>query len=313
MPYPIEIIGTEEKQLTYADLIRKPLISRKANIYGCCIKLMTDSKPFAEIWSDNFYSADENNRSHGRIMAVEDRTMTLHMKYDPLTKTAFVYNFDYYGWLKSVGLAIAGDMLEDAHQIYSVHGASLDMAGKGVALIAPSGTGKTTHSWGMLRNPGVRLVADDWFFVRLYEKSALCFGSEKNCYVDAELGKIWPEYREMLEKVVPDTRGRAVVNARWVVGAEGVVPMTTLKKVVLLKRDPSDPVLLRQLSDRVALNILLEKEFYNPHQLVKDARKQELRRNFFSELLSKADCFIANTTSDPATVQAKIFEAVSAG
>lgn len=311
MPYPIEIIGTEEKQRIYADLIRRPLISRKANIYGCCIKLITDCKPFAEIWSDNFYSADENNRSHGRIMAVEDPTKPLHMKYDPLTKTAFVYNFDYYGWLKSVALAIAGDMLEDAHQIHSVHGASLDITGKGAALIAPSGTGKTTHSWGMLRNLGVRLVADDWFFVRLYDRSAVCYGSEKNCYVDAELGKIWPEYKGVLERVVVDTRGRAVVNARWVVGAEGVVPMTTLRKIVLLKRDKSDPVLMRQVSDREALGMLLEKEFYNPHQMVKGPRKLEIRTKFFADLLSKVDCYVANTTADPAMVQEKIFEAVS--
>jgi hypothetical protein len=227
---------------------------------------MTDSKPFAEIWSHNFYSADENNWSHGRIMAVEDPTKPLHLKYDPLTKTAFVYNFDYYGWLKSVALAITGDMLEDAHQIYSAHGASLDIVGKGAALIAPSGTGKITHSWGMPRNPGVRLVAGDRFFVRLYDRSAVCYGSEKNCYVDADLGKIWIECREVLEHVVMDTHGRAGVNARWIVGAEGVVPMTTLKKVVLLKRDRADPTLLRQVADRGALGMLLEKEFYNPHQ-----------------------------------------------
>jgi hypothetical protein len=311
MPYPIEIISPDEEQRLYSNLIKRPLISRKANVYGCCIKLMTSSKAFAEIWSDNFYSADENNRSHGRIIAVEDADKPLHMKYDPLTKTAFVYNFDYYGWLKSVALAIAGDMLEDAHQIHSVHGASLDIAGKGSALIAPSGTGKTTHSWGMLRNPGVRLVADDWFFVRLYDRSAVCYGSEKNCYVDADLGKIWAEYRDILERVVVDTRGRVVVNARWVVGAEGVVPMTTLKKVVLLKRDNSDPTLLKQVSGKEALGMLLEKEFYNPHQMVKDSRKNGLRKSFFSALLSKVDCYVANTTADPVSVQAKIFEALS--
>jgi hypothetical protein len=311
MPYPIEIIGTDEKQRFYTSLMKRPLVSRKANVYGCCIKLMTDSKPFAEIWSDNFYSADENNRSHGRIMAVEDPSKPLHMKYDPLTKTAFVYNFDYYGWLKSVALAITGDMLEDAHQIHSVHGAALDIMGKGAALIAPSGTGKTTHSWGMLRNPGVRLVADDWFFVRLYERSAICYGSEKNCYVDADLGRIWPEYREVLERVVSDKQGRAVVNVRWVVGADGVVPMTTLKKVVLLKRDPADPSLLRQISDREALGMLMEKEFYNPHQLVRDERKLALRKGFFSDLLSKVECYVANTTESPATVQEKIFKALT--
>lgn len=292
-------------------MMKGPLISRKANIYGCCIKLLTDSRSFAEIWSDNFYSADENSRSHGRMIAVEHPGKTLHMEYDPLTKTAFVYNFDYYGWLKSVALAITGDILEDAHQIHSVHGAVLDIWGRGAALIAPSGTGKTTHSWGMLRNPGVRLVADDWFFVRLYDKRAICYGSEKNCYVDADLGKIWPEYREVLERVVVDKRGRAVVNARWVVGLDGVVPMTTLAKVVLLKRDASDPSLVREVSAREAMGMLMEKDFYNPHQLVRDERKLALRRAFFTDLLSKVECYVANTAEAPSAVQQAIFSALS--
>jgi hypothetical protein len=163
----------------------------------------------------------------------------------------------------------------------------------------------------MLRNQGVRLVADDWFFVRLYEKSAICYGSEKNCYVDADLGRIWPEYREVLERVVVDKSGRAVVNARWVVGADGVVPMTTLNKVMLLKRDPADPSLVRQVSDREALGMLMEKEFFNPHQLVRDERKLALRKGFFSELLSKVDCFVANTAEVPGAVQAKIFETLA--
>ena len=73
------------------------------------------------------------------------------VKYDPYTKTAFLTNVDYYGWIKSIALAVAGDILEDEHRIYSVHGAAIDVDCRGVSIIAPSGTGKTTHSWGLLR------------------------------------------------------------------------------------------------------------------------------------------------------------------
>lgn len=311
MPYPVEIISADEKHQLYSELMKSPLFTRKANVYGCCIKFLTGSKSYVDIWSDNFYTADENNRSHGRLLAVEDSSQPLGVKYDPLTKTAFAYNFDYYGWIKSLALAITGDLLEDAHDIHSIHGAALDVNGSGVALIAPSGTGKTTHSWGMLRNPGVRLVADDWFFVRLFKKSAVAYGSEKNCYVDAELGKIWPEFREILENVVLDTHGRAVVNARWVVDADGVASMTTLKKVVLLKRDPSDPSIIKEITGEEALNILVSNDFYNPHLLVKDKRKLALRTSFFSDLLGKTRVYLANTSEAPATVQESIFKAVS--
>lgn len=313
MPYPIQIIDAEEKHRLYSELIGRPLYTRKANIYGCCIKYLTDSRTFADIWSDNFYTADEGIRSHGRLLAIEDPSQPLHVKYDPLTKTGFVYNFDYYGWIKSVALAIAGDILEDAHDIHSVHGAALDVQGSGVALIAPSGVGKTTHSWGMLRNSGVRLVSDDWFFVRVYERSAICFGSEKNNYVDADLGKIWGEYKEILEKVAIDNRGRAIVNARWVVGSDGVVPMTTMKKIVLLKRDPTDQRIVAEITREEALELLTTNNFFNPHQLVRDGRKLELRKDFFRKLLEKTQTFMANTSEKPQTVQDAIFKAVTSG
>ena len=29
-----------------------------------------------------------------------------------------------------------------------------------------------------------------------------------------------------------------MVNVRWIVGNDGVIPMTTMKKIILLKRDP---------------------------------------------------------------------------
>lgn len=311
MPYRIELIDVDLKHALYSELIRRPLFTRKAEVYGCCIKLITDNKLFTDVWSDNFYSANENTRSHGRIIAIEDPGEPQHVKYDPLTKTAFIYNIDYYGWIKSVALAIAGDILEDAHEIHSIHGAALDLNGTGVALIAPSGVGKTTHSWGMLRNQGVRLLADDWFFVRLYERSALAFGSEKNCYVDADLGNIWDVYKGMLAKAIFDKRGRAVVNARWVIGNEGVLPLTTLRKVVLLKRDPDDGAILREISADEALNLLRLNSFYNPHQLVTDERKLKLRTAFFEKLLRMDKVFLANTAHPPMIVQDSIYRAVS--
>ncbi len=310
MPYEIKLITTDEKHELYSNYMMRPMYTRKADVYGCCIKLITGSRVFADVWSDNFYSSDESKRSHGRIIAIDEPEVPPHVKYDPLTKTAFIYNFDYYGWIKSVALAIAGDILEDAHEIHSIHGAALDIRGRGVALIAPSGVGKTTHSWGLLRNAGVRLLADDWFFVRMYARSALAFGSEKNCYVDADLGRIWAEYRNMLDGALFDKRGRAVVNARWVVGNDGVIQLTTINKVILLKRDATDPSIMRHLESEEALDYLLKNGFCNPHQMVKDERKMRLRSAFFDALLKKADVYIANTSKPPGEVQAQIYDAV---
>jgi len=210
--------------------------------------------------------------------------------------------------VKSIALAVAGDVLEDAHRIYSVHGAAIDVAGSGVSIIAPPGTGKTTHSWGLLGLKNARLVSDDWYFVRLSTREPLAFGSEKNFYIEADIGKIWGEYERLVDKARFDRQGRAVVNVRWIVGSGGVIPMTTVREVFLLKRDRADKRIVSDLSTDEALDYLVANDFCNPHQLVRDERKLELRKRFFREYLKQANVHLVNTTGTPQETQRKIRE-----
>jgi hypothetical protein len=172
-------------------------------------------------------------------------------------------------------------------------------------MIAPSKTGKTTHSWGLLRVPGARLITDDWFFVRPGPRPD-AYGSEKNCYVDADIGKIWPEYTELINRSIPDNKGRAIVNIRWVTGADSVVPMAPLKDIILLKRDPDDQDLVSELAPKEALDYLVERDFCNPHQLVRDERKMHIRSDFFRQLLEQTRVHLVNTTSTPDETQSII-------
>jgi hypothetical protein len=245
------------------------------------------------------------------MIVVEKKGEELSVKYDPYTKTAFLTNVDYYGWIKSLALAVAGDVLEDEHEIYSVHGAAIDVGGNGVTLIAPPGTGKTTHSWGLLRLKTARLVSDDWYFVRLSDREPLAFGSEKNSYIEADIGKIWGEYEKLVKKVNLDPQGRAVVNVRWIVGNGGVIPVTTMKRVILLKRDPNDKKIVTDLTEREALRYLLDNKFCNPHQLVTDKRKLELRKNFFRQYFKQTSVHMINTTAPPQETQRRIREIVA--
>jgi len=198
--YKSRLIDAEENDHLYKRFENRFLYTRKASIYGCCIKLLTDLDYVKEQWDDNFYTMSEDVRSHGRLIVMEQPKQPLTVKYDPYTKTAFLVNVDYYGWVKSLALAVAGDVLEDEHRIFSVHGAAIDIGGHGISLIAPPGTGKTTHSWGLLRLPNARLVADDWYFVRLSKREPLVFGSEKNSYIEADIGKIWGDTRGWSKK-----------------------------------------------------------------------------------------------------------------
>ena len=304
--YSVQLITPEEKEELYQKYESRFLYTNKAEVYGCCLKLLTDVERVHNLWEDNFYSMSENTRSHGRLIVLEEPGQPMTVKYDAYTKTAFLVNVDYYGWVKSIALALAGDVLEDEHRIYHVHGAAIDIGCTGLSIIGPSGTGKTTHSWGLLRIPNARLVSDDWYFVRLSSREPLAFGSERNCYIDADIGKIWNEYERLVDKATFDQKGRAVVNVRWIVGAGGVIPMTTMKAVIMLKRDYQDKKIVTAMSADEALTYVVAHDFCNPHQLVRDRRKLELRKDFFRRFFEQTSTYLVNTTSPPQETQEEI-------
>ncbi len=306
MSYNVQLITPKEKDQLLKDYEARFLYTSKADVYGCCIKLLTEVEQVKNSWEDNFFSMNENTRSHGRLIVLEEVGKPLTVKYEPYTKTAFLFNVDYYGWVKSIALALAGDVLEDEHGIYSVHGAAIDVGCMGVSIIAPSGTGKTTHSWGLLRLPNARLVSDDWYFVRLSSREPLAFGSEKNCYIEADIAKIWNEYERLVDKARFDKKGRAVVNVRWIVGSGGVIPLVTMRKIVLLKRDSDDETIVARLSTAEALNYVVTHDFCNPHQLVRDERKLQLRTDFFRTYLEETKVWLVNTTGTPQDTQNEI-------
>ncbi len=295
--YRVKPISIEEKDRLMEKYGERLLYEERADIYGCCIKLLTDMRYVKERWEESFYPMSAHVRSHGRLIVTSEETGEQQVFYDPLSKTAFLINIDYYGWVKSLALSVASDILEDSHGINSVHGACVDVDGKGVCLIAPSGTGKTTHTYGLLRIGGVRVVSDDWFFVRLMGGQAVAFASEKNFYIQADIADVWGEYQKLVEKAEFDSKGRAVVNVRWVVGKGKILPMTTLKKAILLKRDPKDESVFNRLSPEEASCYIESVDFCNPHMLVKDERKTNLRKQFFKELFNSLEIYIVNTAT----------------
>lgn len=297
MKYEVKLILIEEKDKLMEKYSDRFLYEVKADIYGCCIKLLTDIRHVKERWEESFYPMSANIRSHGRLVVTNEADGRTQVLYDPLSKTAFLINVDYYGWVKSIALSVASDILEDEHGINSVHGACIDIDGQGVCLMAPPGTGKTTHTYGLLRLKGVRAVSDDWFFVRLMGGEALAFASEKNFYIQADVAEVWGEYKRLVDKAEFDSMGRAIVNVRWIVGKGKIIPMTTLKKAIILKRDPEDKTIFSRLSPSEALRCVESSDFCNPHLLVRDERKTNLRRRFFMNLFNLLDIYIVNTAA----------------
>ncbi|MDD1726429.1 MAG: aldolase [Methanothrix sp.] len=307
MAYSIEIISIERKEELAEQYASQVLYEVKSEIYGCCIKLLTGSSLVKEAWGESFYSASQNIRSHGRIYVLEDKSIEENLVcYDPLSRSCFIFNMDYYGWIKSLALSLAGDILEDNHSIYSVHGACLDLGGKGVCILGGSGAGKTTHTYGLMRRPNVRVVSDDWFFARIFGEDILAFGSEKNFYIRADLADIWKEFSGMVDRAVFDQKGRAVVDLRWLVGKGRILPLTTLQTVIILKRDQSQSETVRQMEAGQALAVLEGNDYFNPHLLVKNEFKRRLRSRFFGKLLTSTRVFEVNTKGTPEESQRAI-------
>ena len=282
--------------------------SSKADINGVCVELFTENKDYLDMWTDNFYHMSDRVRSHARIYCLDEEGTDLHVEYDLSSHIVFLFNFDYYGWIKSIALGVAGNILEESHGIYSVHGAVLDIDGAGVTLIAPSKTGKTTQSWGLLRMPNSHLISDDWYFVKLGGGRPRISGSEKNCYIDADIGDVWEEYKSLVTCVRFDNKGRGIGNVRWVTGEGSVIERTAVRNIILLKRDREDPEVVRKLDTDEALGYLREHDFCNPHQLVRDERHIAIRTDFFRRYLEGCNVYMVNTICTATETQERIRE-----
>lgn len=304
MPYALRLISIEEKDdlaVHYAAQVRYEI---KSDIYGCCIKLLTGDRDVKERWEENFFFISQSIRSHGRLYVLRDPAVPKDtVLYDPASRTAFLLNVTYYGWVKSLALSVAGDTLEDEHGIASIHGACIDADGRGCCILGASGAGKTTQTYGLLRDPRVRVVADDWSFARIFGGEVFAYGSEKNFYIRADLATIWPEYADLVAHADFDAEGRAVVDLRSVVGKGRILPMTTIRTVVLLHRDPGEPQTVSACSPGTALDILAAAGYYNPHLLVRTPFKEGLRQRFFAALLGAARVYAVNTTGTPEETQ----------
>ena len=110
--YEVKLISREDKNAIMKKYSESLRYEERADIYGCCIKLLTDQKFTKERWEENFYPMSAHVRSHGRIISVEEKGEKQRVLYDPLSKTAFLINVDYYGWVESIALSIASDILE---------------------------------------------------------------------------------------------------------------------------------------------------------------------------------------------------------
>ena len=141
--------------------------SLKADLNGVVVELSTNSAHQAEFWSHNWWRAQDAATPKARIYsAIGVEGVEPSAYYCPELRTAVFANTEYYGQCKSWALGMAAAVLEKESNTLSIHGATALYKGKGVVIIAPTGTGKTTQSFRIFMNDEGKICGDDWAYVQ---------------------------------------------------------------------------------------------------------------------------------------------------
>ncbi|MBD3398361.1 hypothetical protein GF412_04050 [Candidatus Micrarchaeota archaeon] len=298
--YEVRRISMEEKEKLLPKIYSKPLFESKANIYGACVKFFTDSPEQKEMWEDNFHPMLDSIRPHARVISVQNGK-DMRVSYEPVSKTVIIENCSYYGWVKSIALGVVAEFLEDVrseHRRYSIHGSYVDFGGNGIAIIGPSGSGKTTLTYGLMLEKYTNFLTDDWMFVRL-ANDVLVTSSEKNSYVRDNLEKDWKQYSRLLKpcKGRKDKAGRSILDVRMLFGEERLFSRSVMGAAVILANDKKKPA-FEELEPDEAAKYMEKNDFCNPHQLVRNRKKNWLRKKFFSVLFEQVPVYRLNIAGE---------------
>lgn len=131
------------------------------------MELNTNSAHQADFWSHNWWPADKSAEPQARIFSatgVEGLEPSAY--YCPELRTALFANTEYYGQCKSWALGMVAAILEKEANTLSIHGATALYKGRGVVIVAPTGTGKTTQSFRIFMNENGKICGDDWAYVQ---------------------------------------------------------------------------------------------------------------------------------------------------
>jgi hypothetical protein len=267
-----------------------------ANINGCIIRYTGNSRHQYEFWVENWFPGpnDGTVHPHGFLYSVNGvPNQEAHAYYCPQLNTALFLNTEYYGQCKSWALGIAAVILERSFNTHSIHGAAAEVNGKGVVIVAPTGTGKTTQVNKILQHPKGKLLGDDWIYIahppavtdetefRVNQPERRLYVRTENAEEEKWLRPIFDRCK--LENVITDPskchhekgskcqikdlgedhcywgfgNSRAILPREWMKGPEKVLNTCNMKLIVLLRRDTESPAEVELTPDQ-AIKILTE-------------------------------------------------------
>jgi hypothetical protein len=179
-----------------------------ANLCGARIRLRTNSEHVSEFWKLNWYSSGSEDFD-GEVCVIKGiNGYEPCLYYDLERKIAVGVNSEYYGLAKSKSaLGLAAEILKEKGK-YAIHGASVGFSREGtllgVAMIAPTGTGKTTQFHELLYNVrSSKVGGDDYLFVSFDESKKIVIAEqpEKQLYMRTEIAERHPTFIKSFESL----------------------------------------------------------------------------------------------------------------
>jgi aspartate/methionine/tyrosine aminotransferase len=339
-------IGTEVRNALVAEaeahLKYDSYFEWNANIGGIIVQLRTNSPHLSDFYSENWYPAqlEADLEPHAVIYAIKDVPgREPRGFYHSDSRTSVIFNTAWYGQVRNMAVAIAADIAERMGSAQNVRAMAFDYDGRGTLLFGPPGVGKTGLMASMLSVQGARILTTDFVSVRFSPTAALADAHERKLYVATEMVEKMPALsqlfdRSKLENVVfrredcengkcPDQdsclidRGmghcymasscsRAMLDPYWLGGPDKHTKRTTLRSVILLRREPVAPA-VEELTAQSALALLdraaegqRSVPLLNPYLLVRNSARMEQRRQMYSRLFASCKVFSINTAAGPA-------------
>jgi hypothetical protein len=179
-----------------------------ANLNGIAVQLVTNVYHQWDFWKANWHTAPEGLLPHATIYSVNGIPgEEPKAYYCPALATSVFVNTEYYGQCKSWALGMSAVVLAKRFNTHSIHGALASWKGKGVVIVAPTGTGKTTQAFKLFMQQEGKIVGDDWVYVKFptelnvsNRKSLIAVQPEKALYMRTETEKDQPWLRPIFDK-----------------------------------------------------------------------------------------------------------------
>jgi hypothetical protein len=177
----------------------------RATLNDVTVEYWGNSRHQYDFWKLNWHEAEASASTDARITSAYGVAgFEPSAFYCPETHESVFFNTEYYGQCKSWALGMAAAILEKERNTHSIHGACVDVRGKGVIIVAPTGTGKTTQAFKLMELPGGRIVGDDWVYIDHNEGSRLGYllgrQPERSLYMRTETQLAKPRLRKIFDE-----------------------------------------------------------------------------------------------------------------